>query len=102
MTISVGELFEESELRPAGVVHWGEQVPLDHPGVYVVASTPDVNDAVGANGIYQPDLTAFESLRTVCPSVTVDGAPARSEQLADRIGAFWIPESAILYVGMAG
>lgn len=102
MTISVGELFEESELRLAGVVQWGDKVPLDHPGVYVVASTPDVSDAVGAYGIYQPDLTAFESLRTVCPSVTVDGAPATSEQLADRIGAFWIPESAILYVGLAG
>lgn len=102
MTISVGELFEKSELQPAGVVQWGDQVSLDGPGVYVVASTPDLSDAVGRSGIYQPDPTAFESLRTVCPSVTVDGAPATSEQLADRIGAFWIPESAVLYIGLAG
>ncbi|MCO4261484.1 hypothetical protein NG697_00765 [Pseudarthrobacter sp. MDT3-26] len=102
MTISVGELFEKSELHPAGVVIWGDQVPLDRPGVYVVASTPDVSDAVGRSGIYQPDFEALASLRTNCPSVTVDGAPATSEQLADRIGAFWIPESAVLYVGLAG
>lgn len=102
MTISVGELFEKSELQPAGVVQWGDQVSLDGPGVYVVASTPDLSDAVGRSGIYQPDPTAFASLRTVCPSVTVDGAPATSEQLADRIGAFWIPESAVLYIGLAG
>lgn len=102
MTISVGELFEKSGLQPAGVVKWGNQVSLDHPGVYVVASTPDLSDAVGQSGIYQPDLTAIASLRTICPSVTVDGAPATSEQLADRIGAFWIPQSAVLYVGLAG
>lgn len=102
MTISVGELFEKSELQPAGVVQWGHQVPLDRPGVYLVASSPDVSDAVGRSGIYQPDLTAIASLRTICPSVTVDGAPATSEQLADRIGAFWIPQSAVLYVGLAG
>lgn len=102
MTISVGELFEKSGLHPAGVVQWGDQVSLDLPGVYVVASTPDLSDAVGQSGFYQPDLTAIASLRTVCPSVTVDGAPATSEQLADRIGAFWIPQSAVLYVGLAG
>jgi hypothetical protein len=52
-------------------------------------------------GIYQYDLGAFEALRIDCPSVTVDGAPATNESLAERIGAFWIPESAILYVGLA-
>lgn len=102
MTISVGDLFEKSGLHPAGVVNWGDQVPLDRPGVYMVASTPDISDAVGRSGIYQPDLTALESLRTICPSVTVDDAPATSEQLADRIGAFWISPSAVLYVGLAG
>lgn len=102
MTISVGELFEKSELHPAGVVIWGDQVPLDRPGIYVVASTPDVSDAVGRSRIYQPDLSALEELRTVCPSVTVDGVPATREQLAERIGAFWIPQSAVLYVGLAG
>lgn len=102
MTISVGELFKKSELQPAGVVQWGDQASLDGPGVYVVASTPDLSDAVGRSGIYQSDPTAFESLRTVCPSMTVDGAPATSEQLADRIGAFWIPGSAALYIGLAG
>lgn len=102
MTISVGELFENSELRPAGVVQWGEQTTLDLPGVYVVTSTPELSDPVGKVGIYQPDLNAFDALRAACPSVAVDGRPATNEKLAERIGAFWIPESAILYVGLAG
>jgi hypothetical protein len=102
MTISVGELFEKSELLPAGVVQWGEQAELDLPGVYVVASTPDFSDRVGRIGTYRPDTSAFDTLRSRCPSVTVDGAPATNEKLAERIGAFWIPESAVLYIGLAG
>ncbi|MDP9998294.1 hypothetical protein [Pseudarthrobacter sulfonivorans] len=76
MTVSVWELFEKSGLQPAGVVKWGDQVPLDRPGVYVVASTPDVSGTFGRSGIYQPDFEALASLRTICPSVTVDGVPA--------------------------
>jgi hypothetical protein len=67
-----------------------------------VASTPELTDPVGRIGIYQPDLSAYDALRSVCPSLTVDGAPATNEKLTERIGAFWIPESAVLYVGLAG
>lgn len=102
MTISVGELFDTAELLPAGVVQWGKQVELDRPGVYIVASTPALGDRVGRLGTYQPDPSAFDTLRSRCPSVAVDGAPATNDKMAERIGAFWIPESAVLYIGLAG
>jgi hypothetical protein len=102
MTISVGELFDKAELLPAGVVQWDEPLKLDLPGVYVVASTPDFRDPIGGMDTYRPSPSAFESLRSRCPSVTVDGAPATNEKLAERIGAFWIPETAVLYIGLAG
>lgn len=102
MTISVGELFDECGLRSAGVVQWGNQVELDVPGIYIVASTPNLDDPGGQVDNYRPNFEAFDALRSVCPRVTVDGFPATSEKLAERIGAFWIPETAILYVGLAG
>lgn len=83
-------------------MRWGEKVGLDLPGVYVVASTPDLSDRVGRMMNYQPDLAAFEALSSFCPLVTVDGAPATSEKLAERIGRFWIPDSPVVYVGLAG
>lgn len=102
MTISVGELFDECGLRSAGVVQWGNQVELDVPGIYIVASTPDLDDPAGQVDNYRPNFEAFDALRSVCPRVTVDGFPATSEKLAERIGAFWIAQSATLYVGLAG
>lgn len=102
MTISVGDLFKECGLNPGGVVKWGDQIPLDLPGVYVVASTPDLGDPIGRMGTYRLDPKAFHSLKTACPSVTIDGRLATHDELSERIGAFWIADSAILYVGLAG
>ena len=34
--------------------------------------------------------------------MTVDGKLATGEELAQRIGTFWVPGSAILYIGLAG
>lgn len=102
MTISVGDLFARSGLEPAGVVQWRAPVPLNVPGVYVVASTPSLDDAVGPVPTYSPDPQAFRSLRVHCPSPTIDGMGASDQELAARIGAFWIPQTPILYIGLAG
>ncbi|MET3719208.1 hypothetical protein [Arthrobacter sp. UYEF21] len=102
MTISVGELFDKCGLHPAGVVKWGQQVPLDAPGVYVVASTPDIRDSSGALRSYSHNPAAFEMLRDVCPAVEIDGKSATGDEMAARVGAFWIPDSAVLYIGRAG
>ncbi|QQQ63242.1 hypothetical protein [Paenarthrobacter ureafaciens] len=102
MTISVGELFGKTGLEPAGVVRWRTPIPLNVPGVYVVASTASLDDAIGRVPAYRPDLEAFRSLRKLCPNPTIDGVEASDQELADRIGAYWIPESPILYVGLAG
>ena len=100
--MSVGELFAKCGLRAAGVVKWGQQVPLDAPGVYVVSSTADITDSSGALRGYSHDPVAFELLRRVCPAVEIDGKSATGDELAARIGAFWIPDSAVLYIGLAG
>lgn len=102
MAISVGEIFNKCGLETAGAVKWGDQIPLDVPGVYVVASTPDLGDPIGLMPNYLHDPRALAALRSRCPSVTIDGRPASDEELATRIGAFWIPDSAVLYLGLAG
>ncbi|WP_347110161.1 hypothetical protein AAHB33_05540 [Paenarthrobacter sp. S56] len=102
MTISVGELLTRSGLKPAGVVRWRIPVPLNVAGVYVVASTPFLDDAVGRVPAYSPDPRAFRALRMLCPNPTVDGMAASDEELAARIRAFWIPETPVLYIGLAG
>ncbi|MEQ4565258.1 hypothetical protein [Paenarthrobacter sp. CAP02] len=102
MTISVGQLFSKCGLEPAGVVPWGTTIPSTGPGVYVVASTLELDDAVGHVPVYSTDPQAFRALRMLCPNPTVDGTAASDEELAARIGAFWIPETPILYAGLAG
>ncbi|UVJ40562.1 hypothetical protein [Arthrobacter sp. CJ23] len=102
MTISVGELFDKCGLRFDGVARWDEKVPLNEPGIYAIASTSDLNDSIGLMTSYRPSQQAFDLLKATCPSVTIDGRSATTDELADRIGDFWIPQSAILYIGLAG
>ncbi|WP_146068878.1 hypothetical protein [Arthrobacter sp. ZGTC131] len=102
MTISVAELLEKCGLEWAGAVQWGEQIHLDQPGVYVVSSTADLEDSVGLLPLYKPDPASFKDLRQLCPEVMIDGTPATDEALAQRIGAFWIQDSPVLYIGLAG
>lgn len=102
MSISVRDLFEKCGLSSAGVVRWRRQIPFDEPGIYVVASTAELDDSVGSLPRYEPDPVAFQSLREVCPDVAVDGMPADDNQLAARIRGFWIPDAAVLYIGLAG
>jgi hypothetical protein len=75
---------------------------LDSPGVYVVTSTADLSDPVGQMGTYHHDPRAFDLLMTTCPSMTIDDRLTTQDELSERIGAFWIPDTAILYVGLAG
>jgi hypothetical protein len=102
MTISVDALFDRCGLTEAGTVPWGQRIPLDEPGVYVVSSTPDATDAAGTIVSYSHDPASLRALRQACPDVAVDGKPATDDELAARIGAFWIPGSAVLYIGLAG
>jgi hypothetical protein len=102
MTISVADLFDRCGLKKTGTVQWGQRILLDEPGVYVVSSTPDPNDAGGTILSYSHAPASFRALRQVCPDVAVDGKPATDEELTARIGAFWIPNSAVLYIGLAG
>lgn len=102
MPISVSEVLAASGLEHGGVVQWGRDVPLDVPGVYVISSSSDLHDQVGSVHHYMPDARAFANLRRLCPSVTLDGRPATDKELATRIGRFWIPDEAILYIGLAG
>ncbi|TQS89622.1 hypothetical protein EU811_19650 [Arthrobacter sp. TS-15] len=102
MTISVGALFEQSGLQSTGVVPWGTPPSVTGPGVYVVASTPDPDDAVGLVCTYEPDAAAISALRGICPNVAIDGRAASDEELAARISRFWIPATPILYIGLAG
>jgi hypothetical protein len=72
-------------------------------GVYIVALSPSA-DAVERVCRDAPiNAAALDELSAVCPELTLDGTqhPTR-EQLGERIGAYWLPDETVLYVGLAG
>jgi hypothetical protein len=101
MPSTVADVFAAAEVTPAGEVVWGTPVPLDAPGVYVVALTDDPQSQDGVLSVAPIDGDALERLLAARPELRLDGARPRVEELAARLRAFSLPE-VVLYVGLAG
>ncbi len=90
-------------LQASGCVRWDEPVPENRPGVYIVSltSAPDKVDCLHATAPLSD--AELDELLAVCPNLTLDGEPHPSrQQLAKRIGSYWLPDECVLYIGLAG
>lgn len=102
MPVSIESLFNAAKLTASGCVGWGEQIPSDHPGVYIVSTTQDVQTVNDGWKDYPYSLAAIGQLLETCPDLSIDLRPATAHTLAERLGRFWLPDDSVLYVGLAG
>ena len=103
MPSTVASLLVAAGLEPVGCVPWGTPVRETSSGVYIVALSASADAAERVRPDAPISNAALDELSTVCPELTLDGTqhPAR-EQLAERIGSYWLPDETVLYVGLAG
>jgi hypothetical protein len=101
MASSVSSLFRAAGLKRGGVVKWSSAIPLDTPGVYVVAldEDPDSTDASVVEAPISDD--ALDELLSARQELRVDGRRPTSAELRDRIAGFWLADETVLYVGLA-
>ena len=102
MPTTVAEVFSAANLKPTGVVPWGQPVPETAQGVYVVALTDDPDSLAGALALPPLDRRALKQLERVCPELRIDGTAATGAAIAKRVSGFWLPDEVVLYVGLAG
>ena len=98
---TIGDLFQFAGVPYAGAVHWGTEVPLDAPGVYVIATSGDIRETSGI-GSCPVDLAAVRSLLAARPGATIDGQPADVEGVVARLSRMWLRNEPAIYVGLAG
>lgn len=98
---SVAELFAHAEVSYAGVVAWGDQVPLNKPGVYVVSTNSDPDQRHGLADC-PLDLAALDLLLEARPEAIVDSVAATPHALAHRLRAMWPAGQPVVYIGLAG
>lgn len=102
MPVSIESLFKAAKLTASGCVSWGEKIPLEHPGVYIVSTTPDIHAVDESWQEYPYSLAAIQELLETCPDLSVDLRPATAHILVDRLSRFWLPHESVLYIGLAG
>lgn len=102
MPSTVTDLLRASGLSPEGSVRWGNRVPTDRPGIYVVAIADSPESLEPTLQSAPISSTAIEALLEVRPELRVDQAPPTTADIRKRIAGFWLPDETVLYVGLAG
>jgi hypothetical protein len=97
----VAAVFAAAGLQPESVVGWGERIAEAACGVYVVALTDEPESLACTLPNAPISEAAIEHLLKVRPELTLDGTRPSSTELSARIGAFWLPDELILYIGLA-
>ena len=92
MTEEAAGLLDAAGLQPAGRVGWGEPVPCDKVGVYVV-ETPALYS------IAPIDTNAVAGWLERVPRLQLDGPRPTPGEVAARLGKFWIPSRSVVYIG---
>jgi hypothetical protein len=105
MPTNVCKLFQAGELKAAGPVPYGEAVPEQEPGVYVVSQTADPS-LTSLDLVWRPQISISaidEWIRRV-PGMRSDGAerPPKPEEIERRLLEFWLYDEPVLYIGQTG
>ena len=82
-------------LRPDGPVVWGAKVRSRKHGVYIVETADPLARA-------PIDPAAVDHWISRVPGLRLDGARPTAGELGRRLAEFWIPDEAVVYVGLAG
>ncbi len=99
---SVESLFSTAGLQVSGTVRWNAQIPVQRPGVYVVALTDDPTRTNATLPFAPVSSAAPKKLLSLCADLTVDKETPAADELLDRISSCWLPTETVLYVGKAG
>ena len=101
MPSTVNDLFGAAEVDWLGVVPWGTPPPTKEPGVYVVAASQDRYELASPRVSCPISAVAVDELLAARPELRVDGRRPSAAELAARVGAMWLPDETVRYVGLA-
>ena len=92
-SLGAAELLRSVGLMADGPVRWGNPVRAAGPGIYLVEIPAPLKSA-------PIDHTLVGHWIEHVPGLTLDGARPTARELATRLGAFWLPDETVVYVGM--
>lgn len=92
MTEEAGGLLDAVGLLPAGRVRWGEPIPCDKAGVYLV-------EIPALYSIAPIDTKAVAGWLERVPKLQLDGRRPTPREVAARLGKFWLASRSVVYIG---
>lgn len=97
---TISELLERVSLKRTGTVRWSERVPSNRSGVYIVSLSERCEQNDRLFDAAPINLTTVEQWLRRVSKMKLDGQEEPSpEDVANRLGEFWLPDESILYIG---
>ena len=101
MPTTVLQLLQSANLTLTGQVRWGEKVPSQSAGVYVVSLSADPTSNAGIRENAPLSLERVQFWIKRAPTIELDGARnPKPEEITNRLSRFWLPDENIVYIGM--
>jgi transcription elongation factor GreA len=86
------ELLRSLGLLVDGPTRWGDKVPTNKPGVFIVELPAPLPFA-------PIDITQLRAWIERVPTLRLDGVLPTPNALADRIRSYWVPDQGVLFIG---
>ncbi len=101
MPSTILDLLTSVGLDVCGKVNWGERIPDDLPGIYIVSLSDNPSNM---GNLFEKAPLSLESINEWIgrvPILKVDHSRPTADILATRLSQFWFPDETILYIGKA-
>lgn len=92
MQIAAADLFAAAAIKAEGCLAWGEPIPCQKAGVYVI-ETDRLHDQAPV------DAQQVRAWLERVPGLLLDDRRPAPEHLIERLRTFWWPTSRVIYVG---
>lgn len=102
MTSTINSLLASVNIPLMGQVQWGQKIPSQEHGIYIIALTDDPNQNNNTFPQAPLDMAAIMAWLAHATEMTLDKQPhPTTAAIAQRLQQFWLPSETIIYIGKA-
>jgi hypothetical protein len=102
MPTTINELIEHLDLRKSKRVQWGEKIPTEEEGIYIVSLSkdPELNNGTLDKIPISRDILN-QWINKVNGFILDKELTFDKDKIIDRLSQFWLPDENIVYIGKA-
>ena len=101
-TITVKDLLSTVHLGISGSAKWGQRIPTDKPGIYVISTSSNPLETETLYSEIPLCTSSIEAWLQRVSTLKLNANRPSPEELTAELAKFWLSSENIIYIGKAG